>query len=335
MSTETLVFLERFFPPSRNDSYSKIVSAVVNKTIKNEGPQGLNTQEAVLYEMLLRDAVSSTANEDAQKQPKVEVAVEEKVVEPVYKHRNILCSEEDRPTLMCLLNNKSDRLNPSDRKILMALVKQNHRWNKNLTPDDPVSYSNRKCDADLNCHESERAHLLNVLGCSGILERGIRKIGTLENGNDMVTTAYWLDEPALLRFLTTDPDEYGEEIENKMENAPADEAPIKFNAELVYTTTGGAVKHEEELSDVEQTMLYYLNEASQKRENKLRLGSRKFTCKAKDLQRYIGGSESVKKTRESLVKKGYIEAKMTSTQIYRGYVFRILKYPEYLNNKAS
>ena len=345
--TNTLTLMCQLFPAGVKDAAFGAVTRAVFETIVNNGTgiEFSDVTEKVMFDYLLEAALKKAEdwrnkfpNSRNNETEPIEVSTTEP--EPVYTHRNIVCSKEDGNELKRLLSLKSDILNQSDRKILMALVKTNHSFTKK-TPDEPIIYSNRKCEEVLNCHEGERNHLMKVLGERGILEKGHKKIGTFENGEDMYVTVYWLDEPALLKLLRhEDFDEFAESMVslNDETDTPTVEVqqesgvPVELDAELVYSSKDGPVSTEKKefLPHNEATMLYYLNEASQKRENKLRLGSTKFICTVAYLKKFIDGG-SIKKTRDSLIEKGYIE--VSSTPHYKGYLYRIIRFPDYLKNK--
>lgn len=363
LEKETLTLMEKLFPKGEGDaSFGRVARAVCQMVITGQATVPSVVVEKVMYEQLLEYATkkaedwfnkSSNFRENNPRKKveevpvsEVEVTVDEPTPDCGCPHMNILCGDEELKDLKRFLSRKSDLFNSADRAILLALLKINHRYNKHSEPDEPLVYSNKRCEDDLGYRESERNHLFNLLNKHGILDRGLKRIGVLDNGDEMKITVYWLNEPALISFIksrTGDHDEFIKEVNSLNDNSEpeinveqvteTEDEQEELDAELVYSTKEGLVTpaQPEKLTDNEAKMLYYMHEASKLSVNKYRCGSKSFMCQFDYLSKYIKPT-LIKETRESLVKKGYIKVK--SVPRYQGLIYRILKFPDYLKNAS-
>lgn len=103
------------------------------------------------------------------------------------------------------------------------------------------------------------------------------------------------------------------------------EADLAFKVEDFVTPT--------DLTNDEQTLLYLLNEASKVKSRQM-VGN-KFVCTQDYLTSKMNkaAASNIQNLRESLVEKGYIQTERRSW--YDGYIYKIIKYPDFLKNKAS
>ena len=247
---------------------------------------------------------------------------------------NIVCTREDYDTVKKELRHNSSLFTKNERKLLRDLIRRN-RARAEEKQADPLLYTSSMAN-EINVGKGLIYQLRETLASHNVMgwkqETRINK----QTGDQYKLNYYYINEPELVKLIhenveLDEPEETAEESYGKTEGVV--EETKELDAELVYSTVTGPVEPKEpELTQTEQTMLYWLREAKRDRANH-GLGKRgEFICRTSDLAHHMNNS-SIAPTRKKLIEKGYIECYTAPHTTY--YLYKILKYPEYLNNKAS
>lgn len=235
---------------------------------------------------------------------------------------NNICTREEYEQARTDLKHNSSLFNKQERKLLRDLLKRN-RERKPEKYGEPLRYTTamaNEISVAKNIIYQLRQTLAgyNVMGWRSILPYPSAQFKANE---------YYINESELCKLIHDNV-----ELDNAKEPEIEVTEPEPVQAELVYSTSSGPVegKKERKLNAAEEKMLYWLYEASQLKENKVR--DDKFICTVDSLCDHMDCG-TIRKTRQSLVNKGYIEAEIPNYTT--AYVYRIVKFPEYLRNKAE
>lgn len=234
----------------------------------------------------------------------------------------IIASKEEFRQLIADLTKKSAILNDSGRGILKDMLCRSHLRSEDKLQTPFLYRRDMASTAGFNPDEiyPMRAELTGR-GVMGVEKRR-------DERKKFFVNFYTINEPELCKLIHKNVVEEPEiEVSEPVEKS---EGAVEPDAELVYSTVTG-VKYPE-LDHKEKVLLYWMNEASKEKGNIIKKGGKQFFCSFNYMQRHISCG-SVIKVRQSLVDKGYIQ--MTRSDKYRGYVYRIVYYPEYLNNGVA
>ena len=311
-----------------NESLIVLVRALLDNLETGCEPKFDNPLFAYVYEDLKR----ASLRQESETKPTTNAKVPEPDNSNMNGVSNIVCSQEDYEKVRKELRHNSSLFTKNERKLLRDLL----RRNRNRTEDkqsEPILYTTSMAN-ELNVGKNLIYQLRETLASHGVM--GWKQVYRTNAQTDepYKLNFYYINEPELCKLVHENVEL--DEPEITVEEPFAQEEPKveEVKAELAYSTVTGPVEPElPKLTDREANMLYWIREASKDRANKEGIGKRgEFICTFAYLSKHIDG-KLIKSTRESLVKKGYIECRSEMHTTY--YLYKILAFPEYLKNKAS